>query len=201
MSDDYEKIIEDRVRDIISDLANEPQIGRIVDRPDALTKTDINIDVREGHVLVYIRGIEKVFNSPGDNRIARLRRAIFKYFQARLKDIRVAPSTTDAMVLSIKQEALGEAAITVLRRDPKTNKIKKAYKCIGGRKNGKKVGDPKSCTTPPNPYKQIAMKKNMRMKSGSINAKKALTRLNNIAYKKALAANKRLAASRKFGHK
>ena len=97
-----------------------------------------------------------------------------------------------------KDLKFNEAAISVFKRDPKTNKKKTQYKCIGGKKNGRKVADPNACIGVPDPAKKIKFSITKRAKYGQASKSRKKTQLTNITARRISKANQRLKKARGF---
>lgn len=96
------------------------------------------------------------------------------------------------------QKLLPEAAISIFKRDPKTNKTKRYYKCIGGKKNGRRVANPDDCIGVPDFNKRVKFGMTKRAKYGQSKAAKKKTQLTNIVSKRTRKANQRLKKARGF---
>ncbi len=197
-----EDMIKDRIQDMLKELSDTPSFRSIVGNPSAIDKINIEIDRRPLHIAITFSNLEVLFNNSSVSNMTRLRKLLYDWAKEEFGDVKIAASQFGMMILSIKDDTLlDEASIQVFKRNPKTNKITKAYKCIGGRKDGRKVSNPSSCTKPPDPYKRIKFNQVKRASAGSTKFKKASMKLNNLAYKRSIAANKRLTKARKFGKK
>ncbi len=109
--------------------------------------------------------------------------------------------TDDSLIVKIEKEAKGdftEAAISIFKRDPKSNKSKKYYRCIGGKKNGRKVANADGCIGVPDPMKKIKFGITKRAKPGQAGLGKKKTQLTNIMSKKIRKANQRVKKARGF---
>lgn len=109
-------------------------------------------------------------------------------------------NTGDPDSFSVKVSRTGrfaEAAIPILRRDSK-NRIKRVFKCVGGRKDGKKVSDMNQCLQVPDFYKKARLSVTKRAKHGQTSKSKKSTKLTNIVAKKAKRRNALIKKSRGF---
>ena len=99
----------------------------------------------------------------------------------------------------LRQElGMNEAAISIFKRDPKTNKSKKYYKCIGGKKHGRRVANPNDCIGFPDFAKKMKFAMSKRQKAGQASIGKKKTQLTNIMAKRIRKANMRLKKARGF---
>lgn len=105
---------------------------------------------------------------------------------------------SDLNLMISKQMKFTEAAVPVFRRDPKTNKVKRAFKCIGGKKDGRRVSDPDQCLTYPSVAKKISLSISKRAKYGQRAKSRTKTKLTNIVSKRVRKANQRLKKARGF---
>lgn len=128
-----------------------------------------------------------------------VKRMIQNWLKAMSDTVQVI-NTGDPNSFSVKISRIGrftEAAIPILRRDSK-NRIKRVYKCVGGRKNGKKVADMDQCLQVPDFYKKARLSVTKRAKHGQTSKSKKSTKLTNIVAKKAKRRNAMLKKSRGF---
>ena len=99
----------------------------------------------------------------------------------------------------LRQElGMNEAAISIFKRDPKTNKSKKYYKCIGGKKHGRRAANPNDCIGVPDFNKRMKLAMTKRQKSAQASIGKKKTQLTNIMAKRIRKANMRLKKARGF---
>ena len=91
-----------------------------------------------------------------------------------------------------------EAAISIFKRDPKTNKSKRYYKCIGGKKHGRRMANPNDCIGFPDFMKKMKFAMTKRQKPGQAGLGKKKTQLTNIMAKRIRKANTRLKKARGF---
>lgn len=142
------------------------------------------------------------FENAVDNveNIQQAKRIIQNWIKRFSMSVRLQPSnSSNVMILSISKELkFSEAAISVFKRDPKSNKTKKAYRCIGGKKNGRKVSNPDDCIGVPDFDKKINLKVSKRAKYGQSSASKTKTKLTNIVARRVKKANTRLKKARGF---
>ncbi len=111
------------------------------------------------------------------------------------KDFEISADQVDNILMTGN---LGEAAISIFKRDPKTNKKMTYYKCIGGKKNGRRVSDPNKCIGVPDPVKKIKFAITKRAKYGQASKSKKKTQLTNITARRIRKANQRLTKARGF---
>lgn len=130
---------------------------------------------------------------------AQVKRAITTWMRKFSMDVKVQRSDPNNLIVKLSKELkISEAAISVFKRDPKSNKIKKYYKCVGGKKDGRKVADPNDCIGIPDFQKKMKFGMTKRAKSGQTSASKKRTQLTNIVTKRLTKANKRLKKARGF---
>lgn len=105
---------------------------------------------------------------------------------------------SDLNLMISRRMKFNEAAVPVFRRDPKTNKVKRAYKCIGGKKDGRRVSDPDQCLQYPSVAKKISLSISKRAKYGQRSKARTKTKLTNIVSRRVRKANQRLKKARGF---
>jgi len=156
-----------------------------------------NVDSDENEIKIRFYGFEAASDDP--TKIPILKRMILNWVKRISTNVQIINSTNSDLNLIISKEMkFTEAAISVYRRDPKTNKIKRAYKCIGGRKNGRRVSDPNQCLMYPSVEKRISLAISKRAKFGQRAKSRTKTKLTNIMSRRVRKANKRLKNARGF---
>lgn len=95
-----------------------------------------------------------------------------------------------------EKKDINEVALKVFKRDPKSGKPKIAYRCIGGRRHGRKVHDPADCMSVPDIQKKIQMKQNKRFRAAKMALGRKKTADHDLRYKRTRMANKRLKMAR-----
>ena len=133
------------------------------------------------------------------NTIPQVKRLITTWLRGFTMGVQQARSDEDTLVLRISKEMkFAEAAVSVFKRDPKTNKKKTYYKCVGGKKDGRKVSDPNQCIGVPDPAKKIKFSITKRAKYGQASKSRKKTQLTNITARRISKANQRLKKARGF---
>ena len=110
----------------------------------------------------------------------------------------VRSNNEDLIVRMSKELKMTEAVVSVFKRDPKTNKRKNYYKCVGGKKNGRKVSNPNDCIGVPDPAKKIKFSITKRAKYGQASASRKKTQLTNVTARRLKKANQRVKKARGF---
>ena len=155
------------------------------------------IDDGETSMAVQFGGFEKAVDN--SQFIPQVKRMILIWLRKIAMDVRTMRSDTDSMIVLIDKESkLGEAVISVYKRDPKTNRRKDYFKCIGGKKSGRKVSSPDGCMGVPAFDKKVKMSLTKRAKAGTIGKERKKTQLTNIVHRKIRKANQRLKKARGF---
>ena len=152
----------------------------------------------ETSMTVEFSGLENAVEE--DRAVPQVKRIIIGWLKKVSNDVRLIRSDLPAtlMVEISKDMKLGEASISVFKRDPKTNKSKRSYKCIGGKKNGRKVADPNNCIGVPDFNKKMKFAQTKRAKVGQTAISRKKTSLTNIMSKRVRKANQRLKKARGF---
>lgn len=164
-------------------------------KPEEITLRRTGED--ENSLTVQFSGFE---NATDDvNYVPQVKRLVLLWLRKISDDIRTMRSDPDSLIVKMdKGSKVEEASIGVFKRDPKTNKSKNYYKCIGGLKNGKKVSSPDKCVGVPDFAKKTKMKMTKRAKSGQMGMGRKKTQLTNIVSKKIRKANTRFKKARGF---
>jgi len=152
----------------------------------------------ETSMTVEFSGLENAVEE--DRAVPQVKRIIIGWLKKVSNNVRLIRSDLPAtlMVEISKDMKLGEASISVFKRDPKTNKSKRSYKCIGGKKNGRKVADPNNCIGVPDFNKKMKFAQTKRAKVGQTAISRKKTSLTNIMSKRVRKANQRLKKARGF---
>lgn len=141
------------------------------------------------------------FNNATDDStfVPQVKRLVLTWLRNISIDIRTKISDPDTLIVLIDKESkIDEAVISVFKRDPKSNKRKDYYKCIGGKKNGRKVKNPTDCMGVPDFNKRVKFSQTKRAKAGQSGLGKKKTQLTNIVSRKIRKANQRLKKARGF---
>lgn len=163
--------------------------------PSAIKIKNVSDDGDTIHINFY--GFEVA--SSDTQGVPTVKRMILNWVKKFSDQVQVIDSvSTDLNLVVSKYTKFTEAAVPVFRRDPKTNKVKRAYKCIGGSKNGKRVSDPNQCMQYPSVDKKIKLSVSKRAKYGQSAKARTKTRLTNIVAKRTRKANQRLKKARGF---
>jgi len=155
------------------------------------------IDETDIYLTVQFGGFE---NATSDSRfIPQLKRIVTSWLRKVSLDVKVMRSEPNSLIVRMETESkLDEAVISVFKRDPKTNKRKDYFKCIGGKKNGRRVKNPADCIGVPDFNKKVKFTQTKRAKAGQSGIGKKKTQLTNIVSKKIRKANMRLKKARGF---
>lgn len=138
--------------------------------------------------------------------IPQAKRVILVWLRNIYVNVQQMKGNPDELIVKIEKEAKGdfenppveEAAVSIFKRDPKTNKRKDYYRCVGGKKNGRRVSSPDGCVGVPDPIKKIKFGITKRAKPGQAGLSKKKTQLTNIVAKKIRKANQRVKKARGF---
>jgi len=162
-------------------------------RPSAIKLK--NIPRNDGKLHIRFYGFEAASDSSSG--IPLIKRMIVNWMKKISESVQIVDSGASDLNLLISTEMrFDEAAIPIYKRDPKTNKIKRGYKCIGGRKDGRRVSDPNACIMAPDIAKRIQFQITKRAKKGQSAKAKTRTKLTNIVSKRLRKANTRLKKAR-----
>ncbi len=154
-----------------------------------------NIVEQDGYFHIRFSGFENA--SSETIGIPIIKRMILNWMKQIAEEVKVMDSTnTDLNLLVSVRSKFTEAAISIYSRNPKTNKITRKYKCLGGAKNGRKVSDPNQCLQYPSVEKRMKMAISKRATKGKTAKAKSKTRLTNIVSRKVRKANQRLKKAR-----
>lgn len=154
-----------------------------------------NVSDQDGKIQIRFYGFEAA--SDETRGIPIIKRMILNWLKQFSSSVQVVDSTnTDLNLIVAKTTKFTEAAIPIFRRDPKTNKVKRVYKCLGGAKDGRKVSDPNQCLSYPDVGKKISLSISKRAKYGQSKKAKTRTKLTNIVSKRVRKANQRLKKAR-----
>ena len=131
--------------------------------------------------------------------IPQVKRVIMTWLKNMSVSVQLARSDENTLLVRLSKDTkFSEAAISIFKRDPKTNKKMTYYKCIGGKKNGRRVSDPNNCIGVPDPTKKIKFAISKRAKYGQASKSKKKTQLTNITARRIKKANQRLTKARGF---
>jgi len=166
-----------------------------LEHPTAIHLKKLN----EGDGVLKLQFYGFVAASNNTDGVPMIKRVVVNWIKQYAADVKVIASDKGTLLLNIStQRRFDEAAVTVFRRDPKTNKVKRVYKCIGGRKDGRRVSDGSQCLQYPNVEKRISLSISKRAKAGQAKRARTKTKLTNIVAKRVRKANNRLKKARGF---
>ena len=174
---------EDDLKTIAPTLANPNEIylKRIGESPNEL--------------IVQFLGFENAVDDA--TTIPQVKRLIINWLKRSSQDVRLQPSDQNTMIVRVSKDLkFDEAAISVLQRDPKTNKAKRVYRCIGGKKSGRKVASADICLGVPDWNKKMKLNMTKRTKPAQTGIAKKKTQLTNIMAKRIRKANQRVKKAR-----
>lgn len=184
----WQSLVKDRaveMKKIAPDLSEPDQIYM-----KRVAESDVELAVR-------FAGFTKAVNQRTS--IPQVKRLVINWLKNIATDVQQARSDDDSLIVRIAKELkVSEAAISVFKRDPKTNKKKNYYKCVGGKKNGRKVANPNDCIGIPDPAKKIKFSITKRAKYGQASASRKRTQLTNVTARRIKKANQRLKKARGF---
>jgi hypothetical protein len=164
--------------------------------PDAIRIKNVDTD---DDTNIHIRFYGFDASSSDAKGIPTIKRMVMNWIKKISDHVQIIDSaSSDLNMIISTQMRFTEAAVPVFRRDPKTNKMKRAYKCIGGRKNGRRVSNPDQCLQYPNIEKGIKLAISKRAKHGQRAKNRTKTKLTNIMSRRVRKANKRLTKARGF---
>lgn len=156
-----------------------------------------NIVEQDGHFHIRFSGFENASSETAG--IPIIKRMILNWMKQIAEEVKVMDSTnTDLNLLVSNRSKFTEAAISIYHRNPKTNKVTRKYKCMGGPKNGRKVSDPNQCLQYPSVAKKISLSISKRATKGQSAKARTKTKLTNIVSRKVRKANQRLKKARGF---
>ncbi len=150
-------------------------------------------------MIVQFAGFEDAVDDAKN--IPQAKRVILVWLRSIFMNVQQMKAEDDSLLVKIEKESKGdftEAAISIFKRDPKSNKSKRYYRCIGGKKNGRKVANADDCMGVPDPMKKIKFGITKRAKPGQAKMGKKKTQLTNIMSKRIRKANQRLKKARGF---
>lgn len=156
-----------------------------------------NVDETNDTLHFRFYGFDAAADSVQD--VPIIKRMVLNWLKQFSDFVQVMDSGDSDLNLKVsKQLKFTEAAIPVYKRDPKTNKVKRVYKCIGGRKDGRRVSDPNQCLQYPSVDKKIKLSISKRAKHGQRAKARTKTKLTNIVSRRVRKANQRLKKARGF---
>lgn len=168
--------------------------------PDLADPDEIYIKrVAESDVELAVRfaGIGKSVQQP--NSVPQVKRLIINWLRNIAVSVQQVRSNNEDLIVRMSKELkMTEAVVSVFKRDPKTNKRKNYYKCVGGKKNGRKVSNPNDCIGVPDPAKKIKFSITKRAKYGQASASRKKTQLTNVTARRIKKANQRVKKARGF---
>jgi len=129
--------------------------------------------------------------------IPQVKRLLLNWLKKISQDVRVQPSDHNSMIVQMSRDLkLDEAAISVYKRNPKTQKAETVFRCIGGRKSGRKVASPDGCLGVPDWEKKMRLNITKRKQPGHQAVAKKKTQLTNIMAKRIRKKNARIKKAR-----
>ena len=131
--------------------------------------------------------------------IPQVKRLVINWLKHISTSVQQVRADDDSLVIRMSKDLkMTEAAISIFKRDPKTNKKKSYYKCVGGKKNGRRVANPNDCIGVPDPAKKIKFAITKRAKYGQAAKSRKKTQLTNVTARRVRKANQRLKKARGF---
>lgn len=131
--------------------------------------------------------------------IPQVKRMVLNWLKHISVSVQQERADEDSLVVRMSKDLkVTEAAVSIFKRDPKTNKKKTYYKCVGGKKNGRRVANPNDCIGIPDPAKKIKFAITKRAKYGQASKSRKKTQLTNVTARRIRVANKRLKKARGF---
>ncbi len=166
-----------------------------LNKPDQITLRRTAED--DQFMTVQFSGFENAVDDV--NYVPQVKRLVIQWLRKISDDVRTMKSDPDSLIVKLDRGSkISEAAISVFKRDPKTNKRKNYYKCVGGSKNGKRVASPDQCIGIPDFAKKTKMKISKRAKAGQISMGRKKTKITNVVARKIHKANMRVKKARGF---
>jgi len=166
--------------------------------PDLLHPNAIrikNIPSDDGKIHIRFYGFDAA--SSDTTGIPIIKRMVMNWVKRISTNVQIIDSGMSDLSLIISPDMrFTEAAISIFKRDPKSNKVKRVYKCIGGRKNGRRVSDPEQCLQYPSVEKRMKLAISKRMKAGASGKARTKTKLTNIMSRRVRKANQRIKKAR-----
>lgn len=151
----------------------------------------------DNYIILQFNGFSNAVDQT--QAIPQVKRIIVEWIRKYSMEVQIMPGDlTTLMVRVSKETKFSEAAISIFKRDPKTNKAKKAYRCVGGKKDGRRVSNPDQCIGVPDFNKKMNFAISKRTKYGQATKSKTKTKLTNIISKRVRKANQRLKKARGF---
>lgn len=185
----WKKLVDERQEDLLKIAPNFTNPSEIYIK---------KIEETDDDLLVQFTGFQ---DSTADfvNSLPQAKRAILTWLKRFSTNVQIQSSDDATLVVRINKELqFDEAAVSIFKRNPKTNKIQRYYKCVGGKKDGRKVKDAKDCIGVPDWNKKMKFGITKRAKYGQVKTAKTKTKLTNIISKKVSKANARVKAARGF---
>lgn len=186
-------------------ISNNPHIIEDMKRtiPNLTNPSKILIrnNTQENDADLHIEFINLLNAMKDSNGIEYMKRWIYNWLKEISDSVQMLSIGGDPGTVNFKisrHKRFDEAAIPILRRDSKTNKVKRVYKCIGGKKDGKKVANPDQCLKVPDFFKRANLSITKRAKQGQSKKSKTKTKLTNIIAKKVRRRNQMIKKSRGF---
>ena len=187
----------------VSDTNSIPQVKRLV--LNWIKRFSMDVQTMRGDTTTLIVKIAKEMKFTEEvevtDDISAKRAELYKLYTKSLKVMPASPAQEKikARIAELRHElGMNEAAISIFKRDPKTNKSKRYYKCIGGKKHGRRVANPNDCIGFPDFAKKMKFAMSKRQKAGQASIGKKKTQITNIMAKRIRKANMRLKKARGF---
>lgn len=184
----WEKLKKDRVADLKRIAPNLSNPGEIYMK---------RMGENNRNITIQFAGFNN--STDDDVYIPQIKRLIVSWLRNVSVDIRTKISNPDTLLVQIDKESkIDEAVISIFKRDPKTNKKKNYFKCIGGIKNGRKVKSPDMCLGVPDFDKKLKFKQTKHARAAQVKLGNKKTQLTNITSRRIRKANMRLKKARGF---
>jgi len=149
------------------------------------------------NMVLQFAGFSQAVSNPES--IPQAKRTVIKWLKRFSMDVRTMRSEPNTLQVNVAKELrFDEASISIYKRDPKSNKAKRYYKCIGGKKNGRRVANPDDCIGIPDFAKKMKFGIAKRAKAGQMGKSKKKTQLTSILAKRVRKANQRVKKARGF---
>jgi hypothetical protein len=149
------------------------------------------------NMVLQFAGFSQAVSNPES--IPQAKRTVLKWLKRFSMDVRTMRSEPNTLQVNVAKELrFDEASISIYKRDPKSNKAKRYYKCIGGKKNGRRVANPDDCIGIPDFAKKMKFGIAKRAKAGQMGKSKKKTQLTSILAKRVRKANQRVKKARGF---
>lgn len=189
----WDKLVKTRSEDILA-------VAPYLTKPEEIKIQLVTNNESNQTMVVKFNFLHKASDDT-DVAIPQAARFILNWLRSFSDQVRISESLeygTREYEVSTQLKYVSEAAVSIMKRDPKTNKIKKIYRCVGGKKDGKRVSNPDDCIGVPDFDKKLKFGMFKRSKSARNSVSRTKTRLTNIVSKRVAKANKRVKNARGF---